>query len=227
MERFSKKKSYWTWNVYINRCGYLVNRCGYLVNRCGYLVNRYGYLVNRYGYLVNRCGYLVNRYGYLVNRYGYLVNNTTNFLWCLFEDDIKYTFRPNPAIIRFSSERVLVLYRIYAVMSRWWDLIIRGIYIIIIIIITYLLTYSMVQSPSWEANWIAASQEIPRISWNPKVHYYSLLLLLLLLFQNYKMCVSSFSTFVWFISHAKKHWVRCDQKYVSVFTKLPFIFFRF
>jgi len=37
--------------------------------------------------------------------------------------------------------------------------------------ITYLLTYSMVQSPSWEANWFAASQEIPRILWNPKVHY--------------------------------------------------------
>ena len=37
--------------------------------------------------------------------------------------------------------------------------------------ITYLLTHSMVQSPSWEANWFAASQEIPRISRNPKVHY--------------------------------------------------------
>ena len=36
---------------------------------------------------------------------------------------------------------------------------------------TYLLTYSMVQSPSWEANWFAVSQEIPRISQNPKVHY--------------------------------------------------------
>ena len=36
---------------------------------------------------------------------------------------------------------------------------------------TYLLTYSMVQSPSWEANWFAASQEIPRISRKPKVHY--------------------------------------------------------
>ena len=33
------------------------------------------------------------------------------------------------------------------------------------------LTYSMVQSPSSEANWFAASQEIPRISRNPKVHY--------------------------------------------------------
>ena len=29
----------------------------------------------------------------------------------------------------------------------------------------------MVQSPSWEANWFAASQEIPRISRDPKVHY--------------------------------------------------------
>ena len=29
----------------------------------------------------------------------------------------------------------------------------------------------MVQSPSWSANWFAASQEIPRISRNPKVHY--------------------------------------------------------
>ena len=29
----------------------------------------------------------------------------------------------------------------------------------------------MVQSPSWEANWFAASQQIPHISRNPKVHY--------------------------------------------------------
>ena len=29
----------------------------------------------------------------------------------------------------------------------------------------------MVQSPSWAANWFAASQEIPRISRNPKVHH--------------------------------------------------------
>ena len=36
---------------------------------------------------------------------------------------------------------------------------------------TYLLTYSMVQSRSCEANWFAASQEIPQISRNPKVHY--------------------------------------------------------
>ena len=36
-----------------------------------------------------------------------------------------------------------------------------------------ILTYSMVQSPSWEANWFAASQEIPRISQNPKVYYHT------------------------------------------------------
>ena len=37
--------------------------------------------------------------------------------------------------------------------------------------LSYLLTYYMVQSPSWEANWFAASQVIPRILWNQKVHY--------------------------------------------------------
>ena len=35
----------------------------------------------------------------------------------------------------------------------------------------YLLTYTLVQSPSWAANRFVASQEISRISRNPKVHY--------------------------------------------------------
>ena len=30
----------------------------------------------------------------------------------------------------------------------------------------------MEQSPSWEANRFSASQEIPRILWNLKVHYH-------------------------------------------------------
>ena len=33
------------------------------------------------------------------------------------------------------------------------------------------LTYCMEQSPSGEANWFAASQEIAHILWNPKVYY--------------------------------------------------------
>jgi len=37
--------------------------------------------------------------------------------------------------------------------------------------IRLLRTYSMVQSPSWAADWLAASQEIPCISRNPKAHY--------------------------------------------------------
>ena len=35
----------------------------------------------------------------------------------------------------------------------------------------YLLTYSIQQSPSWEAKRFSTSQEIPRILWNSKVHY--------------------------------------------------------
>ena len=34
-----------------------------------------------------------------------------------------------------------------------------------------ILTYSIQQSPSWKTNLFSASQEIPRIFWNPKVHY--------------------------------------------------------
>jgi hypothetical protein len=34
----------------------------------------------------------------------------------------------------------------------------------------YLLTYSMEQSPSWEAKTSWATQQIPRILCNPKVH---------------------------------------------------------
>ena len=36
---------------------------------------------------------------------------------------------------------------------------------------THLLTHSTKHSPSWEANRFSASQEIPRVLCNPKVHY--------------------------------------------------------
>ena len=38
-------------------------------------------------------------------------------------------------------------------------------------LLIYLLTYSMEQSSSWEANRFSASQEIPRIIWNPYFRY--------------------------------------------------------
>ena len=38
-------------------------------------------------------------------------------------------------------------------------------------IYTYFLTYSTEQSPSCETNRYSATQEIPRILWNPKFHY--------------------------------------------------------
>ena len=37
--------------------------------------------------------------------------------------------------------------------------------------LTFLLTHSIQQSASWEANTFSASQQIPRILWNPKVLY--------------------------------------------------------
>jgi len=40
-------------------------------------------------------------------------------------------------------------------------------------LLTNLLTYSMQHSTSWEANRFAASQEIPCILYDPKVHYRS------------------------------------------------------
>ena len=37
--------------------------------------------------------------------------------------------------------------------------------------LTYLLTYSMEQNPSWEANWFSTKREVPSSVWNLKVHY--------------------------------------------------------
>jgi hypothetical protein len=42
----------------------------------------------------------------------------------------------------------------------------------LLILLTYLLTHSLMElSPSWEATNCAATQELPRILWNPKVHH--------------------------------------------------------
>jgi len=42
---------------------------------------------------------------------------------CLIKDELNYMFRPNVAIIRFTSESIMILlYRIGMDMSRWWDL---------------------------------------------------------------------------------------------------------
>jgi len=58
---------------------------------------------------------------------------------------------------------------------RWSEAVLLIIYHWIIIantlVCTYLLTYSVEQSPSWEAIQFSASQEIPRILGNRKVHY--------------------------------------------------------
>ena len=62
-----------------------------------------------------RCVYISNRCGY---------QSVTQYLkTCLIKDEVNYMFRPNVAIIRFSSESMVVLlYRIGMDMSRWWDL---------------------------------------------------------------------------------------------------------
>ena len=59
------------------------------------------------------CSHLNNSYRYQSITQQYLKR-------CLIKDDSNYIFRPNVAIIKFSSESmVVVLYRIGIGMSRW------------------------------------------------------------------------------------------------------------
>ena len=58
-----------------------------------------------------------------LNRWRYQSITQQYLKRCLIKDDSNYMFRPIAAIIRFSSESmVVVLYRIGMDMSRWWDL---------------------------------------------------------------------------------------------------------
>ena len=63
-------------------------------------------------------------------------------------------FRGSQVIIRLKCICVQGIKEIYKLLFR----------IEISLFMFFLLTYSRVQSPSWEANWFPASQEIPRIS---------------------------------------------------------------
>jgi len=74
-----------------------------------------------------RCVYINNRCGYQSITQQYLKR-------CLIKDDSNYMFRPIAAIIRFSSESmVVVLYRIGMGMSRWWDLIICDVHYMLLL----------------------------------------------------------------------------------------------
>ena len=75
--------------------------------------------------------------------------------------------------IETSNKNFLFLVNNWAVWCRrnTFRAVVRILTYLLTYFLTYLLTYSMVQSPSWAANCFAASQEIPRISRNPKVHY--------------------------------------------------------
>ena len=70
-------------------------------------------------------------------------------------------------VSRLSNSQTTDAYSWNLIYSCYWTKNVNSI----ICLLTCLLTYSMVQSPSWEANCFAASQEIPRILWNPNVHY--------------------------------------------------------
>jgi hypothetical protein len=56
--------------------------------------------------------------------------------------------------------------------SHIWDLQRAFLLFQLFVLLHNLISYSMDQSPSWEANQFAASQEIPCILWNPNIHYH-------------------------------------------------------
>ena len=54
----------------------------------------------------------------------------------------------------------------YTSIYAWVSQVAHSLYLL-----TCLLTHSMEQGPSWETTRLSASQEIPPLLWNPKVHY--------------------------------------------------------
>ena len=83
----------------------------------------------------------------------------------LFRSDIPF-FRVFRSLASLSGEKIVNIRALYGWANTWtWKSRLCTV--------PYLFTYSMEQSPFWEANWFSASQEIPRILWNLKVHYRS------------------------------------------------------
>jgi hypothetical protein len=71
-------------------------------------------------------------------------------------------------VSRNGSSGIAVVVEKYRILKRWSICSQRCT----MLLLTYLLTYSMQRSPFWEADRVSASQEIPRILWNPKIHYH-------------------------------------------------------
>ena len=86
-------------------------------------------------------------------------SSTSTFSVCLNDvDSYNFTF-------------YLSQYNFFYSFVRVWSLFYDFIWKHKLKVLTYLLTHSMVHSPSWEANRFSASLEIPHNFWNPKVHY--------------------------------------------------------
>jgi hypothetical protein len=67
----------------------------------------------------------------------------------------------------------------------------------------YLIIHSKERSPSWETNRFSASQEIPYILWNPKIHYHQLYLFWDSSIQYIPAQPTSWSSFLILSSHLR------------------------
>ena len=86
------------------------------------------------------------------------------------------TFLNTPAIPRILWSSGFVTYLLTYLLTPWSGVLLEkltGSQLLKKFPAVYgsLLTYSMEHSPSWEGNRFSASQEFPRILWNPEVHY--------------------------------------------------------